>query len=86
MTESKDYVRAVKKRFIDEYATKEPFNRYINGCGITRVLMSKERYTLENASSLDALAVSLVKPIPLNIKCELPDYYEGIPVVYGMLE
>lgn len=77
-------VRRIKKQFEKEYYFKEPYSRYVNMCGISRVDLQEDENAPEDEKQDLCIMVGLRKRLPK--KLALPATYKGVRVyvkVYG---
>lgn len=79
-------VQKLKEDFKQEYASKEPYNNYINGIGITILRVQKEtvrkQFKLKKGETLDDLCLSVYLKEELPKDLDLPSEYKGVRVFY----
>lgn len=75
----------IKKEFVQEYFLNEPYNEYVNGCGISKLRMNQRNLVLRAGESLEdfCLSVTLRKEPPEDL--EFPSEYKGVRVFYKVV-
>lgn len=89
MALSMDELKLIKEDFEQKYFFSEPYNEYVNSCGISKLQVIREigrkNISLRKGESLEDLCLSVTfrKDPPKDL--EFPSEYRGVRVLYEVV-
>ena len=85
MSITKEQLRPIKKEFQEIYMHTEPYKKYTNGCGISKIKVKQNDLDLKEGESLDDLCLSVFLREEPPKSLDLPSEYKGVRVFYEVV-
>lgn len=89
MGKTESQLKKIKKGFKKDYFFVEPFNKYINGCGISNISVQKGKLGIEldlkKGETLEDLCLYVTLKKKALGSLGLPAEYKGVRVFYEVM-
>jgi hypothetical protein len=73
---------SIKEEFQKTYLFSEPYKRYTNGCGVSKIKIQHSDVKLNEGESLDDLCLSVYLKEEPPKSLDFPSEYKGVRVFY----